>query len=211
MTTAKRSIVRLGLFGGTFNPIHLAHLVIADQAQDQLGLDKVLFMPCAIPPHKSDSDLPAAEHRFNMVKIAIFNHPHFEASDLEIQRGGKSYTAETLAELSRIYHLDRENLFLIIGSDSLLELHTWRTPQRILQLCQLAVIDRPGSVLPEQSSLIPFSYLLLPTPKLNISASFIRDALRRGKSVRYLLPASVEEYIRAHQLYGIQTTDLKTR
>ena len=209
MTTAKRSIVRLGLFGGTFNPIHLAHLVIADQAQDQLGLDKVLFMPCAIPPHKSESDLPSAEHRLNMVKIATFDHPHFEASYLEIQRGGKSYTAETLVELSRIYHLDRENLFLIIGSDSLLELHTWRTPQRILELCQLAVIDRPGSMLPEQSSLIP--YLLLPTPKLQFSASFIRDALRRGKSVRYLLPASVEEYIRANHLYGIQTTALKTR
>jgi nicotinate-nucleotide adenylyltransferase len=191
--------MRIGVFGGTFNPPHTGHLIVAETARESLGLDKVLFVPCSLPPHKATRSLVDADRRLEMVRLATAGNPSFEVSDLEIQRGGKSYTVDTLRALTPLY--PRAHLYLLIGIDNLLELHTWREPEEIFTLSEVIAINRPGF----DSSSVRKDYLrrvtFLRSPNIDISSSEIRRKAKLGKSIKYLVPSAVEAYILKHGAY----------
>ncbi|HOT98268.1 MAG TPA: nicotinate (nicotinamide) nucleotide adenylyltransferase [bacterium] len=193
--------MKLALFGGSFNPIHIAHLIIAERVVDALQVDRLLFMPCSIPALKSGEQMAEVAHRLNMVRRAIAGNPRFRVSELELRRGGKSYTVETLRVLKKKYRLEREDLFLVIGGDNLADFVQWRDPEEISRLCRVAVADRPES---DYTGRIP-PYLTdvvrIDTPLMAVSSTDIRKRLREGRSIRYLVPSTVERYIRLQQLY----------
>jgi nicotinate-nucleotide adenylyltransferase len=212
-------LTRTAVFGGSFNPIHHGHLLLAADVKEMLGLDRVLFIPAAVPPHKPLADLAAAAHRFAMVELAIAAHPTFTVSDLELRRTGPSYTVDTLEELRR----DDDELFLVIGSETFLDLLTWYAPERLPRLARLVVVPRTGSAFDpdgaaaqkvlRQIGAEPFVHvaggatpahgtLLVHATSLPISASDLRRRAREGRSLAYRLPAPVVEYIRSHGLYG---------
>ena len=218
---------RLGLFGGSFNPIHNGHLAIARQAHEILGLDRTLFIPTGDPPHKRDGTLAAAHHRYEMVRLAIAGTPAFELSDIEITRRGKSYSIDTVRELQRQYG-PTTALFFLIGLDAFLDLPNWREPDALLAACSFVVISRPGqsftalAALPFLRHLSPetltaldagtLTRLDLPLPSGHaiiclsltpspISASDIRQRIRGGALLANLLPPPVESYILHKQLY----------
>lgn len=217
MTEARR----LGIFGGSFNPIHLAHLRIAEEARERCKLEQVLFLPAAQPPHKLlTTEFPSFADRLAMVQAAISDNPAFVASDLEAQRSGKSYSVQTL-ELLRDLYPGRE-LYFIIGMDSFRDLPTWWEYRRIFALTHLVVLRRPGVAEDELRELLPvairaeFCYdsvaktllhrsgtrvIPLEETYLDISSTGIRALLAAGRSVRYLLPSSVADYIDQHSLY----------
>jgi nicotinate-nucleotide adenylyltransferase len=191
--------MKIGVFGGTFNPPHLGHLIVAESARESLNLGKVLFIPCAIPPNKSSRSLADADCRLEMVKFATGGHPSFEVSDMEIERGGRSYTVDTLRALTALY--PRAELYLLIGIDNLLELHTWKEPEEIFALSEVVAINRPGfdptSVRKDYSRRVTF----LRYPSIDISSSEIRRKAKMGKSIKYLVPSAVESYILKHGAY----------
>jgi nicotinate-nucleotide adenylyltransferase len=185
-------LARTAVFGGSFNPIHYGHLVLADEVLDALALDLILFMPAAVPPHKSLAYLAPAPDRYAMVEAAVAGHPKFAVSDLELRRAGPSYTVDTLEAL----HIPREDLFLIVGSETFLDLLTWHEPRRIAQLARLVVVPRVGSAFE-----IGDEPLIVRATSLPISASDLRRRVREGRSVAYRLPQSVAVYIQARRLY----------
>ena len=185
--------MRLGILGGTFNPIHLGHLVLAETARDQLSLDRVLFIPTFQPPHKSAQGLLPGRIRLALIKRAISDHPAFAASHLELRRGGTSYSIETVHALRKRF--PRAKLFLVMGTD-MLTVRWWAWDQ-LTRLCTIVVAKRPGMVRFRRRAGVK----LLPMPRLDISSSQIRQRLRSGRSIRYLVPPSVERYIRQHRLY----------
>ncbi len=197
--------MRLGVFGGTFDPPHLGHLVVAEQAREQLKLDLVLFVPAGQPWMKADQPVAPAHHRLEMARLAIEEHPAFRVSDLEVVRQGPSYTVDTLEELHRAD--PSAEPFLILGEDSFREVERWRRPLRLLELCTLAVYRRPGvaewslekleAVLPGVSRRV----VTVEGPLIGISATDLRQRAAQGRSLRYLTPPAVEEYIRRHRLY----------
>lgn len=205
---------RIGIFGGTFDPIHLGHLLIAETAREQLGLHQVRFIPAAIAPHKLDRTAAVTgKQRAEMVQLAINGNPAFVCDQRELSRGGVSYTVDTLEELRREYTASQ--LVLIIGADSLHELDTWREPQRICELAFVAVVARGGQPTPDLTYLqryLPPAQVaddekntleqhLISMPQLEISSTDIRRRIASGYSVRYLLPPAVAAYIAAQQLY----------
>jgi len=184
-------LARTAVLGGSFNPIHYGHLLLADDVADLLGLDHVLFVPAARPPHKPNADLAPAADRYAMV-------------DLEFQRSGPSYTVDTLEALD----IARKDLFLIVGSETFLDLLTWRSPRRVAQLAQLAVVPRLGSAFDAESAAvrkvvheIGQEPLVVRASSLPISASDLRRRVREGRSIAYRLPEAVDAYIRARRLY----------
>jgi nicotinate-nucleotide adenylyltransferase len=191
--------MRIGVFGGTFNPPHIGHLIVAESAKEALSLDTVLFIPCASPPHKSSRSLADAECRLEMVKLAISGNSSFQASDIEIQRGGRSYTIDTLRALTAMY--PRAQLYLLIGIDNLLELHTWKEPHEIFGLAEVVSVNRPGF----EPADVRKDYLRRVTslryPNIDISSSEIRRKAKMGKSIKYLVPSAVESYILKHGAY----------
>jgi nicotinate-nucleotide adenylyltransferase len=191
--------MRMGVFGGAFNPPHLGHLIVAESAKEALSLDTVLFIPCASPPHKSSRSLADAECRLEMVKLAISGNSSFQASDIEIQRGGRSYTIDTLRALTAMY--PRAQLYLLIGIDNLLELHTWKEPDEIFGLAEVVSVNRPGF----EPADVRKDYLRRVTslryPNIDISSSEIRRKAKMGKSIKYLVPSAVESYILKHGAY----------
>jgi len=189
--------VKIGLMGGTFDPIHLGHLCAAENAREALSLDEVLFVPAAEPPHKPPASLAHAQDRLAMVALATAGNPSFVPSDLELRRAGPSYTVDTLVELRRARPGDE--LFLIVGSDTLGEMVSWRDPERIFALSTIAVQARPG--VPSASSPVAARVLFVEGPGLFLSASEVRKRVREGRSVRYLIPDAVAAYITAHGLY----------
>ena len=197
-------MARTAVFGGSFNPIHYGHLLLADEVLDALGLDRVLFVPAAQPPHKPNAQLAPAQDRQAMVQLAIAGHPKFAVSDLELRRSGLSYTVDTLAAL----RISREELFLIVGSETFLDLLTWRTPRRVAGLAQIVVVPRAGSAFdPESAAVrkvvheIRDEPLIVRAISLPISASDLRRRVREGRSIAYRLPEAVAAYIQANQLY----------
>ena len=211
--------MKLGILGGTFNPIHLGHLRIAEEVRERLGLDRVLFLPAATPPHKPlVGDLPFTE-RLAMVELAIADNPAFAASDLENRRQGPSYSVDTLAELHRAYPGDE--FFFIIGSDSFLEIGLWHRFAEIFSLCHLAVVERPGAAIADLATVLPPAVATdftraaanhlthrsgtavhyLPGLPLAISSSAIREKAATGASLRYLVPNTVIEYIQTKRIY----------
>jgi nicotinate-nucleotide adenylyltransferase len=194
---------RIGVFGGAFNPVHIAHLIIAEDVRQQIHLDKVLFIPYAKPPHKDNGELADAEARLHMVKLAISDNPYFEASDMEIQRGQNSvtYTVDTLLELSEQYKNEQVKFYLIMGIDNLIELHTWKDPGKLFLLSEVVVLNRPGYLIQNVKNDYNRQVIFIPVPNLDISATDIRHKIQEKKSIKYLVPKPVEEFIKNNKLY----------
>lgn len=195
---------RVGVLGGTFDPIHIAHLAIAEEAREALGLEKVLFIPAAMPPHKVDRPVSDPEHRMAMVELAIADNPAFEASRIELGRTGPSYTVDTLEALGG----DGADLVLILSAEAFRELRTWNRPERILELARLGVVPRDGfpnanrAYLAEHFPGFEERATFLTAPRLRLSASDLRERAATGRSLRYLVPDAVAAYIGDHALYS---------
>lgn len=199
---------RLGIVGGTFDPIHWGHLLTSETVREKAKLDKVLFIPAGIPPHKSEQQVSASLHRYRMVFLATENNPYFGVSDLEIKREGFSYTVDTIAELNHIYS-GTASLFFLIGADALFQLENWKQPQKLLASCRLIVMTRPGYHKKKLLDLVD-SYNksrviqgidVVEVPCIGISSTMIRERVKLNLSIKYFVPAQVEDYILAHQLY----------
>ncbi|MEK7701243.1 MAG: nicotinate-nucleotide adenylyltransferase [candidate division NC10 bacterium] len=197
-------MARTAVFGGSFNPIHYGHLLLADETAETLALDLVLFVPAAVPPHKSPACLAPAEDRYEMVKLATAGHPKFAVSDIEVRRAGPSYTVDTLEALG----VPRDDLFLLVGSETFLDFLAWREPRRIARLARIVVVPRVGSAFdPEGAAAqkvvreIGEEPLVVRVTSLPISASDLRRRVREGRSIAYRLPDAVTAHIRTRGLY----------
>ena len=192
--------MRIGLYGGTFDPIHLGHLRAAETAREAMGLDLVAFLPAAVPPHRG-TPLSAAGDRLAMVRLAIAPHLSFEAWDAELRRPGPSYTVETVSRL--LSERPSDSFVLVVGADTWPEITTWREPERLLSLVEVVVVDRPGYPGPEPEAPFPRARGVTRAegPSLPVSATAIRERARQGRSVRYLVPDAVADYILARRLY----------
>ena len=196
---------RIGVLGGTFDPLHNGHLAIAEQALTQLGLSQVLFAPTRQPPHKNPSGITPIEHRLEMVRLAIAPYPRFALSRIDVDRAGPTYTAETMALLHEQYG-DTVELYFIMGLDSLANILTWHAPDKLIEVCRLAVFYRPGftadiTVLEKKLPGLRERVILLPSPALDIAASDLQRRIRAGESVANLVPDAVVAYIAQHELY----------
>ena len=192
---------KVGLLGGTFDPIHIAHLIIAEIACDTCNLDELLFMPCAIPPHKNHLNMSDAQHRLQMIHLAIADNPKFRFSDQEIKRGGTSFTIDTLKILKQHNKIDRSDLYLIIGADNFLDFHNWKEPEHILELCQLVVVGRPSFDLGKLDSGYQKKIFIMPIPLMEISSSDIRKRVKNKKTIQYMVSSKVVDYIKKNKLY----------
>lgn len=197
---------RVGVLGGSFDPVHLAHLILAEEARDRLKLSKVIFIPAGRPYLKVEQGITPARQRLEMVRLAIRPNPRFEASSIDIDRPGPSYTVDTLDVLRSTLPQDQE-VYFIVGWDSLVSLPQWRDPERILEMCWLVGVPRPGLPAPDLRELekaipgVSERVIMLDAPLLGISSTEIRDRVASGVSIRYLVPELVEGYIRQHGLY----------
>lgn len=190
--------MRIGVFGGTFDPIHYAHLLLPEQCREQARLDRVLFVPAARPPHKPEGAEAAFHHRVEMLELAIAGYPVFQVDAMEKDRPGLSYTVDTLRIL-RDRHPDAE-LFLLVGSDCLPYLPTWHQPEQIAELATLLVVARPSCPLPLQAP-EPFRIQIVQMPQIEIASRDLRRRVSEGRSIRYFVPRAVECYIETHRLY----------
>jgi len=199
----------VGLYGGSFNPIHHGHLIIARAVAERLGLSRVVFIPSANPPHKSTEGLADATDRLAMARLAIGDEPGFEVSDIEIRRTGPSYTILTVEDFARQVG-DGVPLCWMIGGDTLPELHTWHRAGELVDLCRIVTAGRPGFEMADLSVLEPILSVeqiqrlradILDTPRIDISATDIRRRVAEGHSIRYLVPDPVRAYIDEHGLY----------
>ncbi len=195
--------MRIGVYGGTFDPIHLGHLILAETCREACELDQVWFMVAGVPPHKIGGRTDA-NHRLEMTRLAIAGHPRFEVSERETQRPGPHYSVETLETIRRDHPTDE--LFFLIGGDSLIDLPQWREPGRILGMASLVVANRAGFdppplVIAEDPAQPARPIHHVAIPPIGIASSEIRRRLAAGRSVRYQIPRAVEAYIDAHQLY----------
>ncbi len=189
--------MKIGVFGGTFDPPHNGHLIVAEFVRHRLGLDRILFVPSWISPHKQERQATAAPARLAMLRLAVDRTPELEASDAEIRRGGVSYTVETLRSISAE---TRAEISLLIGADNFIEFETWREPDEILSLARLVVMSRPGSPFPDDRSLHS-GILRIEVPEIMITATQIRASVHARRSIRYLVPLRVEKYILEQNLY----------
>jgi nicotinate-nucleotide adenylyltransferase len=211
-------LARVGIFGGSFNPIHYGHLLMADQVFEMLSLDRLVFVPAAEPPHKLTSALAPAIHRYAMTELATGSDSRFTVSDIELRRAGPSYTVDTL----EVLEASGDDLILVMGSETFLGLLSWHAPQRLAELARLAVVPRHGSAFDPQGPAAqkvlreigagPFvtvaegalparGTLLVHALSLPVSGSDIRERIRQGRSVAYRLPPEVIAYIESHRLY----------
>ncbi|MGH7496197.1 MAG: nicotinate-nucleotide adenylyltransferase [bacterium] len=192
--------MRLGVFGGTFDPVHLGHLIVAEAARLEAQLDRVLFVLSPRPPHKNAEELTPISHRLAMLNLALAENPHFAVSTLELERQGVSYTVDTLRQLKSAPKYVEAELHLIVGMDSLAAFAQWREPEAIIQLARLLVYPRSeaGPCIPPE---LAKTCQILDAPIIEISSTLIRSRLQEGRTVRYLVPASVQKYLEAHHLY----------
>ena len=197
---------RIGVLGGTFDPPHIGHLWLATLARDALSLDRVLFMPAGQPPHKRRGASSSATDRLLMTRLAIAGDPAFELTTMEVERPGPSFTVDSIEELLRLYG-DDARLYLLMASDSLAQVDTWREPERLLSLVEWGIGGRPGSPLPDRAALrerfgaASERIHLLDGPTLDVSSTELRRRVAAGLAIRYLVPRSVEELIRDRGLY----------
>ncbi len=187
--------MRLGILGGTFDPIHLGHLRAAERAHEALGLDRVFLVPAGTPPHRAPACANALD-RLAMVCLAAASHPWFVAADDEIRRRGPSYTVETISAFAERF--PAASLHLIVGSDTLGEMPTWKDAERLFSLCRVAVVGRPGAGSQEDS---PVACDWITGPTLAVSATLVRELARSGRSLRYLVSDAVADYIERRGLY----------
>lgn len=197
---------KIGIMGGTFDPIHTGHLVVANEVLNFYGLEEIIFIPAGDPPHKKGT-MAGSFDRYIMTEMAVLSNHKFKVSDIEIKKEGKSYTLNTLTELTEKYP-DAE-FYFITGTDAVIELPTWREPQEVLKLCRFVAVSRPGISMDEAAVKISeinkmynSSIELFQAPMLKISSTDIRQRFKTGKSAKYLLPESVEQYIIKNNLYG---------
>ncbi len=202
--------MKIGVWGGTFDPVHVGHLLIAERAREQFSLDQVRWIPAAIAPHPTLKQSTDQTHRLAMVQLAIGGNSSFVCDDRELRRGGKSYTIETLNELST--ENPGSELFLLLGADSLHQFGTWKLPNQICSVANIVVVARGGQSPPDLPILNQFlpnpksiaqleQDHLLKMPQLELSSTEIRNRVRERKSIRYCVPAAVEAYISQHRLY----------
>ncbi len=198
--------MNIGLLGGTFDPIHVGHLIIAEEVRLKLALDEVLFVPTGQPWLKSERTVASGEHRLEMLKLAIGSNPHFKVSTVELERPGASYSVDTVSALKD--ELGAEvDLYFIVGFDALGELPIWKEPSRLLDLCQVVGVSRPGyaeldwgsleSAIPGVSSRV----IVVDVPQIDISSTQIRERVAEGLSIHHLVPEAVERYISKNRLY----------
>jgi nicotinate-nucleotide adenylyltransferase len=196
--------LRLGLMGGTFDPIHIGHLILADQAMERLALEKVLFVTAANPPHKCCEQVSDAAHRLEMTRLAIEGNAAFELSTVEMERDGPSYTIDTIKHLLGIYGAGTE-IFLLLGADEGRDLMGWHQPLQISELANIVIANRPGMAVSEVIETLPVELgrrvVPLDMPGVDISSTDLRERVRSGRSIRYLVPGPVEDYIWAKGLY----------
>jgi nicotinate-nucleotide adenylyltransferase len=199
--------MRIGVFGGTFDPVHVGHLILAEQAREQGRLDEVWFVPAPRPPQKEGQPVTRFEQRVEMLQLAIAGQPAFRVDEIEKERDGPSYTAETLAELRR--HPEH-TFYLLVGGDSLVDLPNWREPQRIVAQAGLLVMARPSSPVVGAAELRrrlglgpeePLSLELMEAPLIDIASRDLRRRAAEGRSLRYMVPRAVEVYVREKGLY----------
>jgi nicotinate-nucleotide adenylyltransferase len=198
--------VRVGILGGTFNPPHLGHLVAAQEAYIQLCLERVMLIPARTPPHKPVEEEPGPLHRLELCRVAVQDDPRFEISAAEIEREGPSFTVDTLLELHS--KAPDNDLYLIVGGDVAAGLPGWHQPERVLSLATLAVAKRRGTAREEVEAAL--SHLhggerteFFRMPRIGISSTFIRERVRAGQAIKYLVPEPVADYIHQHRLYGV--------
>lgn len=211
MTGSPRPLVlgTVGVFGGTFDPIHVAHLAVAQEAAESLGLERVLFVPAGQPPHKPGLEITSGRHRLAMVELAVAGNERFAASRQELDRAGPSYTVDTLEALraSRLAAGTSTDLVLILSAEAFLGLMTWRDPRRVLELARFVVAPRDGypdagpAFLEEHLPDLADRAVFLDGPRMRLSASELRDRAAAGRSLRYLVPDAVAAYIGDHGLY----------
>lgn len=197
--------LKYGIMGGTFNPIHNAHLFIADEVRDLFNLDKIIFMPTGTPPHKNNLNIEAF-HRYTMTKLAIANNNKFSVTDIEVLNQDISYTVDTMKKLKSL-HPDLD-FYFITGTDEILELSTWKDPKTLLSLCKFISVNRPNYVddtLEQRIKDITDEYggeiFLVNGPELDISSTQIRERVRDGRTIKYLVPDEVNDYIKKNKLY----------
>lgn len=206
---AKKEIKRLGIMGGTFDPIHLGHLISAESARTLFQLDQVVFVPAGRPPHKTWRKEDDGEHRVMMTELAILSNPHFILSRLELEREGYSYSIDTVRHFVNEYGSAVE-IFFITGADAILEISTWKNAADLLQLCTFIAATRPGFNLEELAHLEQAwqqKIRVMEIPMLAISSTDIRSRVAAGRTIRYLVPENVELYIKEHGLYQTVADD----
>ena len=205
--------MRIGVFGGSFDPVHYGHLLLAETCRDQCPLDRVIFVPAATPPHKRGNSRTDAQQRVEMLRLAIGGHAGMEVSTMEIDRGGISYTVDTLKQLQEI-HPDDE-LFFLMGADSLADLPSWRSPEEICRLACPLVVRRAGSPVPnievltsvvDQDRLELIRQSQVEMPVIELSSTAIRSAVQEGRSIRFQTPRAVEVFIQQNGLFSKETT-----
>ena len=215
----------LGVMGGTFDPIHIGHLAIAEEARESLKLDRILFVPTGRPPHKQAGTVSDPQRRYEMVQLAIADNPAFEASRIEIDRAGLSYTADTVEALAARGDGSRHGsgaddvteITLILSAETLSQLPSWREPERILEAARLAVVPREGYPAPDPAWLSKAfpgreaRVAYLDGPLVGVSSTDIRERVEAGRSIRYLVPAAVETYIAANGLYRTRSESSERR
>lgn len=185
------------IIGGSFNPIHIGHLILANTVLEELNLDEMIFVPCYIQPLKGDKDFASSTHRLEMVKLAIQSNPEFTLSDIEINRKGKSYTVDTLKFFKKKY----ENLYFVIGADNIRDFHKWKEPDTILKIANLIVTNRGGIHTQIPEKIRGKKIISCTIPQIEISSTMIREKIRNGQSIKYLVPEAVENYIIQNNLY----------
>ena len=187
--------MKIGILGGTFNPIHLGHLILAEEVRQKVGLDRVIFVPTNMPVHKENGEIIPAQHRLKMLRLAIKDNPYFFVDDIEIRRKGRSYTIDTLKQFTKIYSHDE--LYFIIGSDLVNYLNEWKDLNEIISLVKFVVATRPNFPLDN----LPDYLTTIDIPAVDISAFKIRQSIKENHSFRYLVPESVRNYIIKKGLY----------
>ena len=197
--------VKYGIMGGTFNPIHYAHLFIADEVRDLFNLDKIIFMPTGTPPHKNNLNIDAF-HRYSMTKLAVANNNKFTVTDIEVLNQDISYTVDTMQKL-KSHHPDID-FYFITGTDAILELPTWKDPKTLLSLCKFISVNRPNYAddslelkIKEITDNFGGEIFLVNGPELNLSSTQIRERVKDGKTIKYLVPDEVNDYILKNKLY----------
>ena len=197
---------KIGILGGTFDPVHLGHLIIAEEVSSNLGLDKILFVPAGVPWMRENEGVSAGKHRLNMVDLAVKSNPHFQSSSIEIDRQGVTYTADTLETLRE--DLDHEvELSFIMGMDVLEKFHLWKSPETVVELCSLVIVNRPGNQAVDVNEVVKkypeagAKLRIINVPRMEISSSEIRERVRQEKSLKYLVSEEVIEYIDQNNLY----------
>lgn len=199
--------LRYAIMGGTFDPIHFGHLAAAEAVKEELHCDKVLFIPSGNPPHKKMRTLTDVKHRFTMTAMAVSSNPDFELSNIEISRTGYTYTLDTVKQLLDFYNNNVELIF-ITGADAILEVETWYKVEELLKLCSFVAVNRPGyekSKLEQKLQYLQSKYnsrlYSIDVPGLNISSTDIRNRVKEGRSIKYLVPEEIEKYIYKYELY----------